>query len=81
MPVIIALSNLYATQFMLGLGYKKQWSKIIIEGAGINFLILASLVPFIDPGKSVAITAVSVELWVLMRSAIFYRKHRNDIVQ
>jgi len=63
---------------MLGLGYKKEWSRIVIEGAGVNFLVLLVLLPFFDPGKCVAVTATVVEGWILLRSWLFYRKHRDD---
>jgi PST family polysaccharide transporter len=78
MPLLLAFGNLYATQFMLGLGYKKEWSRIVIEGAGVNFLVLLVLLPFFDPGKCVAVTATVVEGWILLRSWLFYRKHRDD---
>jgi O-antigen/teichoic acid export membrane protein len=77
-PVVLAFSSLFSTQFMMGLGYKKQWSRIIIEGAGVNFLVLVALLPFFDPGVCVAITATTVETWILVRSWLFYRSHRMD---
>jgi len=77
-PLILAYGTLYATQFMMGLGYKKQWSRIIIEGAAVNFLTLIAMAPFFDPGVSVATTATVVEGWILVRSWLFYRSHRAD---
>jgi PST family polysaccharide transporter len=76
-PWVLALGTVFATQFMLGLGYKKEWSRIIIQGAVLNFAILFLLLRFIDPATAVAITATAVESWIALRSWIFYRSHRD----
>jgi PST family polysaccharide transporter len=75
-PLIAAYSMLYTTLFMLALGYKKEWARFMIEGAVVNFIVLLALLPFLDPGKSVATTAIFVDLWILLRSWLFYRSHR-----
>jgi PST family polysaccharide transporter len=76
-PFILSFSTLYATQFMLGLGYKKQWARMILLGGGLNFLVLFPLLRVVSPGIAVSITGTAVELWVSVRSWIFYRAHRD----
>lgn len=80
-PWVLALGTIFATQFMLGFGYKKEWSRIIIQGAFLNFLILFALLKFFNPATSVAITATAVESWITLRSWIFYRTHRGAPVE
>ena len=77
-PLLLAFGTLYATQFMLGLGYKREWMRIIVEGALVNFVLLGCLLPFTDPPHAVAITSTGVDTWILLRSWLFYRKHRDD---
>ena len=79
-PLLLAFGTLYATQFMLGLGYKREWMKIIVEGALLNFALLACLLPFTNPPQAVAITSTAVDGWILLRSWMFYRKRRDDQV-
>jgi PST family polysaccharide transporter len=77
-PLFLAFGTLYATQFMLGLGYKREWMKIIVEGALLNFVMLGGLLPFIAAPQAVAVTSTAVDSWILLRSWLFYRKHRDD---
>ncbi len=78
-PLILVVGTIFATQFMLGLGYKKEWSRIIFQGALLNFIILFALLKFMDPAVAVAITATAVESWIALRSWIFYLGHREGV--
>ena len=75
-PLLIYLSNCYATQYMLGLGYKKEWSHIIWTTAVANFIFLGVLVPFMSFSYAVSITSVLVEVVILAGSYRFFRKTR-----
>ena len=52
---------------------------MILLGGVLNFAILIPLLRFVSPGIAVSITSTLVELWVLIRSWIFYRRHRDHV--
>ena len=76
-PLIVAAGACFATLFMLGLGYKRQWSNMIIGAAAFNFVVLLPLLYFIRPTYAVAITSVLVEAFVTAISYAFWRRHMD----
>jgi PST family polysaccharide transporter len=76
-PFVVALGTSFATYYMLGLGYKKEWSNMIIMAGAINFVILLPLLAVCRPSVAVAITGVLVECFVLARSYMFYRQKQR----
>ncbi len=72
-PPVLALAHSYATYYMLGLGFKKEWSRMIMMAGVLNFVLLAPLLALTSPEIAVAITGTLVEVFVLARSYIFYR--------
>ena len=77
-PAIVAAGTVYATYYMLGLGYKKQWSNLIIQAGAVNFLVLIPLIFLMKPEVAMSITAVATELYVLLGAWRFYWKtHRG----
>jgi PST family polysaccharide transporter len=80
-PAIVSAAVIYATYYMLGLGYKKEWSRIFIQAGFVNFLVMLPLLRVISPGMTMAITATATEAYVLVAAYLFYRKtHRKKAV-
>jgi PST family polysaccharide transporter len=75
-PFVVAIGVIYATFYMLAMGYKKQWSRLIISAGAFNFVILIPLLLLMRATVAVAITSVLVEAWVTVGAYLFYRnKH------
>ena len=72
-PFIVATGSVYSTFYMLGMGYKKEWSRLILSAGLFNFVALFSLLPFTSPSVAIATTTVLVELWVAGGAYMFYR--------
>ncbi|MDQ2901339.1 MAG: flippase [Acidobacteriota bacterium] len=77
-PCVLALAHSYATYFMLGLGYKKEWTRMIMMAGALNFVFLVPLLFATTPAIAVAITGTLVETFVLARSYVFYRSRHAD---
>lgn len=75
-PYVVALGTSFATYFMLGLGYRREWSRMIMQAGAINFVLLLPLLYLLAPALAVAVTGTLVEVFVLARSYVFYRKHQ-----
>ncbi len=76
-PFVVALGTSFATYYMLGLGFKRQWSNMIISAGVLNFVILLPLLLVCKASTAVAITSVAVECFVLARSYVFYRRKQG----
>ncbi len=72
-PFILATGSVYSTFYMLGMGFKKQWSRLIISAGFFNFVALFLLLLFMKPSAAIAVTSVLVELWVTAGAYLFYR--------
>ncbi len=80
-PAIVAAGTVYATYYMLSLGYKRQWSNLIIQAGVANFAVLIPLLFVMRPEYAMAITATATELYVLLGAWRFYWKtHRGGPV-
>ncbi|MDQ6664468.1 MAG: flippase [Acidobacteriota bacterium] len=77
-PCVLAFAHSYATYFMLGLGYKKEWTRMIVMAGALNFVVLIPLLFITSPAIAVAITGTSIEVFVLARSYVFYRSRHAD---
>ncbi|BDM65196.1 transporter [Shewanella sp. NFH-SH190041] len=72
LPFIISLSNMYGIQTMLNLGYKKQFSRILIIAAAIGLCLALILVPiYSDFGT--AINLLLVEIIVTSTMYVFLK--------
>jgi O-antigen/teichoic acid export membrane protein len=79
-PMVVAIGSIYATYYMLGMGYKKEWSRLILSAGAFNFVILLPLLLLIKPAMAVAITSTAVEVWVMAGAWIFYRVKQRATV-
>jgi PST family polysaccharide transporter len=80
LPLVVALSAPFGVYFMLGLGYNSEWAKLAMSAGIFNFVLLAPLLFLTRPEVAVSITSVVVEAFVLLRTWMFYRQHRNAVV-
>ena len=79
LPFIVTLSNIYAVQTMLNLGYKQAFSRILIMAAVIGVGLSFLLVPvYEDLGAAVTLLIVEVFVTVVM---YFYLKLKLKAVQ
>jgi polysaccharide transporter, PST family len=76
-PFVVAFGTSFVTYYMLGLGYTKECSNMIITAGVLNFAILLPLLLVCKPATAVAITSVAVETFVLIRSYMFYRQKQG----
>lgn len=72
LPFIIALSNIYGIQTMLNLGYKQEFSLILVIAAILGIGLTLVLVPMYE-GLGTAITLLVVEMFVTVVMWIYFR--------
>lgn len=78
-PLIVAVGAIYATYYMLGMGFKKEWSRLIVSAGAFNFVLLIPLLALLKPAAAIAVTNTMVEAWVTVGAWGFYRaKHRQS---
>ena len=77
-PFLFALSHCYSTYFMLAFGYQKQWSRLILMTAIVNFAVLGPFLLLMSASVAFAFTGIAVDAFVLGVSYFFYRKHVHD---
>jgi len=74
LPFITGLATVYATLFLLGFGYVKEWSKIIISCSLLNVVFILIFVGVFSLAHiGVSISVVLTEICVLVLSYLFYR--------
>jgi len=70
LPFIILMNNIAGIQTMLNIGYKKEFSKIIMVAAVINLVISFSIVPvFYEIGSAASV--VITEIYVTLAMIVF----------
>lgn len=80
-PFLLALQTSYATFYMLGFGYQKEWSRIVIQTAVLNFVFLIPLIWFMWPPAAVAITGILLDTFVTFATYLFFRRSSTSIPQ
>lgn len=73
-PFLLALQTSYATFYMLGFGYEKQWFRIVLQTAALNFIVLIPLILLIWPPAAVSITGIVLDAFVTAATYLFFRK-------
>jgi len=77
LPLIILLSNIYGIQIMLNLGYKKEFSRIILFAGIVNLILSVILVPlYFEIGTAIAV--VITEL--IVTTGMYYFVNRKKIL-
>ena len=77
-PFLCAFGYCYSTYFMLAFGYDKEWSRILVKSAVVNFVVLVPLLLLISPAMALAITGIVLDAFVLVSTYLFYRKHAGE---
>ena len=80
-PLAFAVSGIYATFYMLGMGYKKEWSRLVMSAGAFNFIILVPLLIWTTPSIAVSITSFLVEVWVMAGAYWFFRVKERGAAQ
>lgn len=73
-PFLLALAHNYSTYYMLPHGYDRQWSRILTQGAVLNFVILFPLLLIMPGGYAVAITTLAMDIYSAAATYLFYRR-------
>jgi PST family polysaccharide transporter len=71
-PFLCAMAHSYTSYYMLAFGYDKEWTRMIVVGAIINFIALVPLLHFFRGSQAVAITTTILDVYVVVVSYIFY---------
>ena len=79
LPFVVAVSVPFGVYFMIGLGYNTEWAKVAASAGIFNFVLLFPLLYVTRPEVAVSITSVLVEVFVLLRTWMFYRKRRGSM--
>ncbi|HEY3936885.1 MAG TPA: flippase [Bryobacteraceae bacterium] len=80
-PFLLAVQHVYSTFYMLAFGYEKEWSRVILQTAVLNFVILIPLIYLIWPPQAVSITNIVLDLFVAAVTYLFFRRHTATIPQ
>ena len=74
-PLILSFSTVYATLFLLGCGYKRDWSRIILTGSLIHIIfVFTSVGVFSLSYIGVSLSWVLTELYILGASYLKFKK-------
>ena len=76
-PFFLALQNSYSTFFMLGFGYEKEYSRVVLSATVLNFCLVVPLLYLVWPPMAVCITGLCIEAFMTLTTYLFYRKHRE----
>lgn len=76
-PFFLALQNSYSTFFMLGFGYEKEYSRIVVRATIVNFLLVIPLLFLVWPPMAICITGLCVEIFMTVATYLFYRRNRE----
>ena len=77
-PFLLALSSCFATYYMLGFGYVRQWARLAFAAGVVNFVVLAIALAVTTPALAASITLVALDLFVLLASYLFYLRTARD---
>lgn len=80
-PFLLALQTSYATFYMLGFGYDKEWSRIVLQTAALNFILLIPLILLIWPPAAVALTGILLDTFVALATYLFFRRSSARLPQ
>jgi polysaccharide transporter, PST family len=71
---LLALQHVYSTFYMLAFGFEKEWSRLIMLAAVVNFAVLIPLMYLIWPPEATAIAGLTVDVFLAVATYLFYRK-------
>lgn len=65
---------------MLGFGYEKEYSNIVLRATLLNFLIVVPLLYLIWAPMAVCITGLCIEVFMTAATYLFYKRHREPVL-
>ena len=71
---LLALQHMYSTFYMLAFGFQKEWSRLIMLAAVMNFAVLIPLMYLLWPPEATAIAGLAVDVFLAVATYLFYRK-------
>ena len=73
-PFLLALQTSYSTFYMLAFGYEKEWSRIVLQTAVLNFVLLIPLLWLMWAPAAVSLTGILLDVFVTIATYLFFRK-------
>ena len=73
-PCLCSIANCYSTYYMLAFGYDRQWTRIVLWGLALNFVVLGPLFLVTGPARTVAWTSTILDVYVAAAAYRFYSK-------
>lgn len=80
-PFLLALQTSYATFYMLAFGYEREWFRIVLMTAALNFIVLIPLIWLMWPPAAVAITGIILDTFVTIATYLFFRRSSVAVPQ
>jgi len=77
-PFLLALSHCFATYYMLGFGYTRQWARLALAAGIVNFAVLGITLAITGPALAAAITMVALDVFLTLASYVFYLRTAKD---
>lgn len=78
-PALLALAHTYSTYYMLAFGYEKQWSRIVLRYAALNYVLMACLLWWMRPTVAMALIGTLLDAFSVAASYLFYRKNTRRV--
>jgi PST family polysaccharide transporter len=79
-PALLALSHTYSTYYILAFGYDKQWSRIVLQGTALNYILMACLLWWMQPTVAMAVIGTLVDIFCMAAAYLFYRRNTRSAV-
>lgn len=77
-PFLLALSHCFATYYMLGFGYTRQWARLSFAAGVVNFGAFGIALAVARPSVAASITVVVLDVFVTLASYVFYLRTVDD---
>jgi polysaccharide transporter, PST family len=74
-PFLLCLSHSFSTYYMLAFGFHKEWSRIIIGGTILNFVLMGPFLLTMKPAVAMAVLGLVLDVYSLSAAFLFYRRN------
>jgi PST family polysaccharide transporter len=76
-PFLLALSQTYSTYYMLAFGYQKEWSRVVLLSAVLNYVLMACLLWAMRPIHAMATIGTILDVFSFVACYYFYRRNTS----
>ena len=80
-PFLCAMAHTYTSYYMLAFGFDKQWTRMVIGGTVINFVVLIPLLRLVRPSIAVAVTTTVLDVYIVVAAYLFYLRTAPALMQ